>query len=105
MSAWRRTSDGQAAKGEIEREIKTRGWDLLSRVSSKDQLHIGQDQRREFITHLQCQYPDAQKDTVSWHKFISRITGQAKQWTSASTAYTQASNQTHNPTKNLALSE
>ena len=105
MPAWCSSSDGHAAKGEIELESKTRGWDLLSRASSKDQLTIGEDQRRTFITHLQRQYPDAQKDTVSWHKFISRITGQAKQWTSASTAYTHASNQTHNPTKNLSLSE
>ena len=105
MPAWCSTSDGQAAKGEIEREMKTRGWDLLSRASSKDQLDIGLDQRRKFITHLQCQYPDAQKDTAAWQKFISKLTGQAKQWKSASTAYTQASNQTHNPTKNLALSD
>ena len=105
MPAWCSTSDGQAAKGEIEREMKTRGWDLLSRASSKDQLDIGLDQRRKFITHLQCQYPDAHKDTAAWQKFISKLTGQAKQWKSASTAYTQASNQTHNPTKNLALSD
>jgi len=31
--------------------------------------------------------------------------GQANQWKSASTTYTQASNQTHNPTNNLALSD
>jgi len=105
MPAWYSTSDGQAATGEIEREIKTRGWDLLIRVSSKDQLDIGQDQRRKCITHLQCQYPDAQKDTAAWLKFINKITGQAKQWKSASTAYTQAVNQTHNPTNNLAISD
>jgi len=105
MPAWYSTSDGQAATGEIEREIKTRGWDLLIRVSSKDQLDIGQDQRRKCITHLQCQYPDAQKDTAAWLKFINKITGQAKQWKSASTAYTQAANQTHNLTNNLAISD
>jgi len=105
MIKWLSTSDDQSAKGEIEREIKTRGWDLLSRASSKDLVDIGQHQRRKFITHLECQYPDAQKDTAAWLKLISKITGQAKKWKSTSTAYTQASNQTHDPTKNLAMSD
>jgi len=74
MPAWCSSSDGHAAKGEIELESKTRGWDLLSRASSKDQLTIGEDQRRTFITHLQRQYPDAQKDTAAWLKFIKKIT-------------------------------
>jgi len=101
MPPWCSSSDGQAAKGEIELEGKTRGWDLLSRASSKDQLTIGEAQRRKFITHLERQYPAAQKDTAAWLKFIKKTTGQAKQWKSASTAYTQAANQTHNPTTHL----
>jgi len=96
MPAWYRSSDWQTAKDEIELEIKTRGWDLLSRVSSKVQLDLGEDQRRQFTIHLQCQYPTAQKNTAAWLKFIRKITGKAKQWKSASTAYTQAVNQTHN---------
>jgi len=31
--------------------------------------------------------------------------GQAKKWKGAPTAYTQAANQTHNPTNNLAISD
>ena len=105
MPAWCRTPDGQTAIVEIECEMKTQRWDQLSRASSKDQLDIGQDQSLQYITHLQCQFPDAQKDTAAWLKYIGKITGQAKQCKSASAAYTQASNQTHNPTNNLALSE
>ena len=56
MPVWCSSSDGHAAKGEIELESKTRGWDLLSRASSKDQLTIGEAQRRKFITHLERQY-------------------------------------------------
>jgi len=105
MPVWCSSSDGHAAKGEIELESKTRGWDLLSRASSKDQLTIGEDQRRTFITHLQRQYPDAQKDTAAWLKFIKKITGQAKQWKSASTEYTEASNQKHNLTNSLTRND
>jgi len=40
MAAWCRSPDGQAAIVEIEREMKTRGWDQLGQTSSKDRLHI-----------------------------------------------------------------
>jgi len=75
MPAWCTSSDCQAATDEIELEIKTRGWDLLIRASSKDQLDLGEDQRRQFTIHLQCQYPTAQKNTAAWFK--DNGTGQA----------------------------
>jgi len=92
MPAWCSSPDGQAAKGDIEKTIKKQGWDQLSRDSSKIRLSNGQDERREFILYLAHQYPAAHKDTIAWLKFINKTTGQAKDWNSCSTAYTQAAN-------------
>jgi len=80
MPKWGSTSDGQAARGEIEHESKKRGWS-----SSKDELRIGEAQRRTFIPHLERQYPTTQKGTKSWLEFIKKTTGLAKQWKSVST--------------------
>jgi len=78
MPAWCSSSDGQAAKGEIGNESKKRGWDQLSKASSKMQLSIGEAERHQFIPYLVRQYPAAQKDTKAWLQFIKKTTGQAK---------------------------
>jgi len=59
MPAWCRSSDGQAAKREIEHEGKKRGWDQLSKASPKPQLSIGEAERLKFIPYLVLQYPAA----------------------------------------------
>ena len=101
MPAWYSSSDCKTDQDEIKLEIKTRGWDLLRNASSYDQRTIGEDQRRQFTIHLQCQYPTVQKNTAAWLKFIRKMTGQVKQWKSTSTVYIQGANQT----QNLALSD
>jgi len=96
MPAWCSSPDGQVVKGEIEIESKKRGWDQLSRASSRIRLSNGEDKRHKFIPYLAHQYPAAQKNTKAWLQFIKKTTGQAKDWNSCSTAYTQAVNETHN---------
>jgi len=99
MPAWCKSSNCQAAKDEIKQEIKTRGWDKLGNTSSFEQRATGEAQRRHVTIHLEGQYPTARKSPAAWIKFIKKITGEVKKWTSASTAYTQGVNQTHNTTK------
>jgi len=101
MPAWCNSPDCQAAEDEIKLEIKTRGWDRLSKTSPKDQLAIGMAEKRQFVPHLERAYPDARKDFAAWLKFIDKMTGQVRLRNSAFTAYKQAANQT----QNLALSE
>jgi len=103
MSAWSRTPDGQAAQAEIEIESTRQGWDLLSKSSPKFLLETGEAQRHHFIPHLERAYPHVRKDTAAWLKFIKKRTGKSKQWRSASTAYTQDNNKTHNANKSDAL--
>ena len=101
MPAWCSSPDGQAATGDIENESQKRGWDQLSRASSRIRLSNGEDKRHKFIPYLAHQYPAAQKNTKAWLQFIKKTTGQAKDWNSCSTAYTQAVNETHH----LAVSD
>ena len=96
MPAWCSSPDGQAATGEIENESTKRGWDQLSRASSKNQLSNGEAERHKFIPYLVHQYPAAQKDDKAWLSFIKKTTGQVKDWKSCFTAYTRASKETYN---------
>ena len=107
MPAWARSPDfsSQDVKGEIENKSKKQGWDQLSHDSSKIQLSNGEDERHKFISYLAHQYPVAQKDPTAWFKSIKKTTGQAKDWNSCFTAYTQAVNETQNLTHNLAVSD
>jgi len=105
MPAWCSSPDTKAAKGEIDNESKKRGWDQLSNASTKIQLSNEEAERHKFIPYLAHQYPAAQKGTKAWLAFIKKTTGQAKDWKSVSTAYTQAANQTHKLANNLAVSD
>ena len=103
MSAWSRTSDGKAATAEIEIESTRQGWDQLSNTSPKLGLETGEAQSHQFIPYLARAYPNARKGTDAWLKFIKETTGNSRQWRSATTAYTQNHNKTHNATRNDAV--
>jgi len=105
MVAWCHSPDAQAAKDEVEIEIKRQGWHLLSKSSPKDDMAIALAQKHKFVLHLVLKYPLAHKEAPSWLHFIQTKTGQLKKWKSVSAACTHAANKTHSATLNDARLE